>query len=185
MMIASPLLKERLQDSADSFKEVCYSDRYLNSPLSVALLAQVFAGLRDSTGAAAKSLKKVEVITAHLQSKLNSARFLNQDWENADMRNKVLIFALEKCQFSCSPMCQEKNTIEHARTLSLFFNSGVRFRIRLDEGISFWSLKPPAQGGGAIWHRFDETAQQQANKLAQINPPLFGRSKTYIVITKL
>lgn len=117
-----------------------YSDKYLFTPLSLAVLKEVVVGLRSHVGF--DFWKTVPVVVSTLPSRGSEYKgrhgFLYSDWLNSDERSKVLIALFEYVGITATVA----TTQQHSRALNVHFENGKVLTIRLDQGVSYWRLRP-------------------------------------------
>lgn len=145
-----------LAQADDALVEITYSDRYLRSPLAVALLVSVAYQLKHFP--AGEWGCKVSVASVAYDGHTNHGR-LWDDWADSMSRDAVLRRTLEHCGFDAT--VKSSGRIEHARTLTLGFGSGRMVRVRLDQGFSYWL----AADNSRRWFDFARTVDEQASGL--------------------
>lgn len=152
---------------------ITYSDRYLQTPLTVRLLVEAARGLRDALGAAGPV--PIRVVTNPLRENERQPFAPDHDWQYGEDRDDILIGLLEQAGFE--PTLTDRDAA-HGRKLTLHLASGKTVHIVLDQGFGPWRAPRVA--------RFDfgvDAASQQA-KLAQFNAMLTARGAGYVVITQ-
>lgn len=142
----------------DALVEIIYSDRYLRSPLAVALFVSVAYQLKHFP--AGELGCKVSVASIAYDGHLNQGR-LWDDWADSAGRDAVLRQTLEHCGFDVA--VKSSGRIEHARTLTLRFDSGRVVRVRLDQGFSYWLAAEHSRK----WFDFARSVDEQATALAE------------------
>jgi DEAD/DEAH box helicase domain-containing protein len=153
-------------------ERITYNDRYLQTPMSVRLLAAAIDGLHKTFGA--EGALKVDVITNPLRPNERQPFALDHDWQFAEDRDEVLLGLLAGHGFTAS--LDDRNAA-HGRVMTLEFSQKQVVRIILDQGFGPWRAPSFA--------RFDfgvDTAKQLA-KLAQLNAIVSARGPGYMVIT--
>lgn len=157
-----PALSKRLTQSGATITRITYSDRYLRSPLTVALLVSLIDAVR-----------KYEAGNEPFTVEVQSQTYANQrpgygrvwdDWDDNVARDRALAKALEDCGLTATVHSLPLAEIEHARTLTLFFSDGQQLLIRLDQGVSFW--RSQSHGPGQRFP-FTDDVQEQSNWLIQ------------------
>lgn len=188
LMAASPDLKKQIMDSNNELLGISYKDRYLNSPIAIAILVEIVTKLRE-VGKATEHLPTIEVITVapNAPEWAKPARHLWSDWTEQAVRDAVLKGAFDWCGAACEVQCQEKYKADHARTLLLEFSSGVKIRIRFDQGVSYWQVSrdaPRAKGWDITSYDFSASVETQAKTVAELNVRIAGQSfPTYLWVT--
>lgn len=146
-----------LAQSDDALVEITYSDRYLRSPLTVALFVSVAYQLKRFP--VGELGCKVSVASIAYDGHSNQGR-LWDDWADSAGRDAVLRQTLEHCGFDVA--VKSSGRIEHARTLALRFGSGRTVRVRLDQGFSYWMAAEHSRK----WFDFARSLDEQATALA-------------------
>jgi len=136
----------------DEITSISYSDRFLYSPWTVILVAELIDGLRQSLGHA-WSKPSISILSApKIDKDAYQKRGLLADWFEDFMRVQVIesYFSAmdETCKVSVSP------EIQHGRFMQISWQNGKTTIIRLDQGVGYWGCadKPPY---------FDNTATSQ------------------------
>lgn len=139
-----PLANERVAS-------VGYTDRYLQSPTSIAILGSVLQRLKARFTDSAT----VEVQTAFRAGHRNDGRMFDDWLDRGDFATFATHWLSAKAGTHVSVQIARSNReIAHHRTLQLSFESGSRLRIRLDQGFGYWQVRIDASTGP----RFDFTA---------------------------
>ena len=186
---SAPELGQRLKDPADELVQVVYRDRYINSPIALATLVEVISRLKEC-GSASEHLAQLEVVTVWFAAGERMKPPLNlwSDWVSSDQRDAVLVGAFDWCGINCKLEVADKSKTHHARSLDLDFASGVRFRIRLDQGVSYWQVArdlSKARGWNAAHFDFSAELATQAQRIAELSVKLAGQAfPTYIWVRK-
>lgn len=132
--------QSRLGADFDEVISVRYCDRYLFSPISIALLLELISGLRQTVGEARWHVQNVEIVTTNRRPSGSSmtGSTVWSDWEDNQARNAVL--AASFAYSGMNARLQVGNTAEtgHARSLDVQWASGASMGIRLDQGVSYW-----------------------------------------------
>ncbi len=154
-------LQEKLQ-SDSPLALLRYTDRYLRSPLAVLLLERLIAGLEQYPGGLDKS-SRVEVFTATLgKPHYNLPRLWFHDWQDRQDRDEVINSLLghrfEQMNWKAAPL----HELAHARLLSLEWEDGSCWQLRLDQGVGYW--RASTQGNNHF--PFQATSAHQAEALA-------------------
>jgi hypothetical protein len=188
--VALPELAARLQNASDELVRIAYRDRYLNSPVSLALLIETVSRLKEH-GKAAQHLARIHVDTVRIApvEKPRPAFSVWSDWTDSHSRDEVLVKAFDWCGIDCVLTTDERSKTPHARILELDFASGVSFRIRLDQGFSYWQVtRESLRNGWRDNSRFDfsKGLDEQAERIAQLDVRLIGQGfPTYIWLSRI
>lgn len=166
---------------------VTYTDRYLHSPLVVALLTEVVEGLRvEGNG----SLGDGPLVVKTQEVPPNEGRVIPRIWANwpsSKERDAVIGSSLGYCGIDVDVRIYDKSRIPHARTLELTFDGGAGLRIRLDQGLGYWSPPPSNERGlGATYFDFSTPPETQGGKVAELTTVIRGQTyPTYVFISPL
>ncbi len=129
-----------LVDQDDEVSTLIYRDRYLFTPLSVALLTEVVSGLRESVGQGRWALSDIAVTTTSRRiAGDNPARnTIWADWPHTDIRDQALLAAFRYLGLDASIHLADGATTGHGRILEVEWSSGRKLALRLDQGVSYW-----------------------------------------------
>jgi len=155
-----PALAERLCGTTP-LQSVHYSDRYLRSPLTFVLLHELLNGLTCYAGGLAQ-ITLIEITTAELNRlDAKQPRLLYHDWrDNEDRRQAIETWFSEtwsNLKWGEAPL----QKLPHARELTLTWNNGDCWAVRLDQGFGYWGAAP----GVRPEFPFDNDVAQQVEKL--------------------
>jgi len=153
-----PLLKSRL-DKRSPLTSITYRDRYLCSPLSARLVAEVLRGLAKYAGAM-ELPPDITIETVYLNSTYGKlARSISHDWIQRDDRNSVIQALLNKGGCQTKVVELKRNESHHARELVLKWTDGAQWTLRLDHGLGF------LRSAGEVAFDFESEAEKQAELL--------------------
>lgn len=176
-----PLAK--LLDSDADIVSVHYNDRYLFSPLPVAMLINLIESLRDRVGRARWTDTQVEVVTTTRPTSgsggYGNRGLLWSNWADMQLRDEAIEFGFDYVQVQCHVCSKEKQETEHGRLLEVLFNDGQSLQLRLDQGFGYWRVGR-ANGHRAELNRFDFSSGSvdQAERLATLDVPIVGLAHT-------
>ena len=167
-----------LLDSSDPIKVVRYQDRYLFSPLSVRLLLDVVKALRDRIGEArwSKPVMEIETLASKYHSNLRgkAPKFLWDDWQDQTIRIEVIKTLFADIGMVLNDQFNEGRRQAHARLLEVYFASGRKLRLRLDQSISYWRVSRSADYRSKTFNFTKTDAKQQAEALLRVDVPIAG-----------
>ena len=154
----NPELNMLLQRDS-KLQKVTYVDRYLKSPLTIALLYRFLQAMLKQPGGLDANTS-VDIFTAEMGAggTYIPARFKN-DWQDRQDRQEVIqlvIGALVSLKFKEA----ENRTLPHAREMMLEWEDGKRYSIRFDQGMGYWQM--PFKSKQEYPFRASVTAQAQA-----------------------
>lgn len=133
------LVKELLDDKTNKIESVTYNDRYLFSPLSLALLYQLIGGLKKTASGEAASKFSLGVITAHNSNQHQYQKYnIKSDWVDSDARDAVMKSIFEDYEDDFSLTVKNKWEVGHGRLLEIKFSTGKNLTVRFDQGVSYW-----------------------------------------------
>lgn len=154
-----PALADRLSGNLP-IQALSYSDRYLNSPISVLLLERIISQLLDFPGGLSES-SEIAINTAELGSSHGSwPRFWSHDWQSEHEREQVMTRVFAKRPFSLALDIQPKHHTPHERFLRLDWGQGAQWEIRLDQGVGYWT--PSGKGN---YFPFEQNEAGQAETI--------------------
>ncbi|MFI3157881.1 MAG: DUF1998 domain-containing protein [Methylococcaceae bacterium] len=145
----------------DKLISLHYSDRYLFSPWSVMLIAELIDSLRQLMNNN-WTKPKIVIDTGVKRESSYQKRGLLADWMDDDLRIDVITAYFEAMDELC--IVKASNDTPHGRMMQLTWQSGKTTHIRLDQGVGYWQVgdKPP-------W--FDDnvsSSAQQVEKMLQL-----------------
>ena len=154
---AAPLL---LKPGAD-VASIQYSDRYLFTPVSIALVLEIVSGLKGIVGPSRWDNPNVEVTTTQFRGGAES-RAVNTvyaDWRDASVRDAVVEASFRYLGIAAKLNVLDKFAVQHGRVLEIGFSSGQHLIVRLDQGVSYWRVMSPARSSKkfSIWFNFGPT----------------------------
>lgn len=151
-------------------QSIHYSDRYLRSPLSVALALRSMAGLAKALGDK-KVATPLTLNTAPLDlQKAAMPGFIHQDWLRSADRRAVVEQLAHQWGLDCT---FTDNGAGHAREINLLYSNGRAVRVFLDQGFGFW------KAAGQERFDFNASPSQQVRKLDATAVVVRGSGKTY------
>lgn len=159
-----------LVDPGDEVTSLVYHDRYLFTPLSIALLLEAVTGLRDMVGQGRWSTEGVEVVTTSRRSAGdNKARnTVWSDWRDTSVRDRVLVEAFRYAGIEAALQLAESSGASHGRLLEVDWSSGSKLTVRLDQGISYWRAAHSNRRQACAFDLYTGDAEVQAELLAKL-----------------
>ncbi|WP_176044616.1 DEAD/DEAH box helicase [Burkholderia vietnamiensis] len=135
-----PATQLLLDDEDDDLVSLTYRDRYLFTPLSVAVLAELVGGLRELIGQARWASEPFRVVTTNRRATgENTAKnTVWSDWPEMETRNAVLKSTLSYIGVDTIPVLADNSSTGHGRLLEIEWSSGKKLTLRLDQGVSYW-----------------------------------------------
>ena len=158
-----------------SVLKISYSDRYLFTPLSVALLNQVILGLRELLD---ERFGKPEIVVNTMEKRQELTRSFTpkvfSDWPSMKARNEVLVLVLSGLgKVTVTP----SGAMQHSRQLRIDFSSGEVLNLRFDQGVSYWRVSSrPQTGSHSLWFDFGNlNLSAQADRIMSLNLQIEGQ----------
>lgn len=171
-----PPTRNRLQESTDEVRRVDYHDRYLFTPLSVALLASVIQSVRDIVGAA-RWLAPTITVTTTVSRGAESGfrpRTVYSDWVSCDDRKAVIGSVLAKVSEHAALKMANRAETQHGRYLVVEFGSGACLTVRLDQGVSYWRAVAGRRNRESAHFDFSKDAESQAAAVLALDTKIEG-----------
>ena len=165
-----------LNDQSDELVAVLYSDRYLFTPLSIALLAELMGSIRQVVGNARWSLDSIVVQTSkcRVAGENRAKNCLWADWHASVQRDNVALATFDYMGMNFTIVAGDNNSLLHGRLLTLGFASGKTLSLRLDQGVSYWRCSP---ANNRFQTEFDLNSEDYAllgGRLAELNVQIEG-----------
>ena len=165
--------KIRAAGGAGALQRVSYNDRYLQSPLTIRLMADGLASLCARLDAAQEGLP-LTITTNRFKPNQRQPYSPEHDWEWEDDRRDILEDLMGRRGFDCD---LDEGRAAHARTITLNFEAGKTVRVVLDQGFGPWRAPNFAR------FDFSDPADRQADKLDQYSVMIANRGASYAVVT--
>ena len=174
-----------LNDENDSLVSVSYNDRYVHSPINVALFFQVVKGLKTRLGDERPSSLSVQLTTTEKDNNNQYNNYQNKiwdDWLDSADRDRIAQLIFEQADIDFEIKVGSKSQVGHGRIMELKFSSGKKLVIRFDQGVSFWK-QDWAPSSEMISYNFRASEILQRDRLCNLNIDIKGSdSKTQIFL---
>lgn len=181
--------RDLINDEQAAIGFVRYADRYLLSPLSVALMKQVLVGLRMRVGGVRWGRPPVEIATMDCRSSGESRMpvMIFHDWTHSEIRNRVLESAIKSIPAEPTINALDRTGLAHGRVLEVRFSSGRCLTVRFDQGVSYWRAESTSVQGGDAQRRFPFSADvsRQWQQLSQLSVRIEGGSHPTEIFIKV
>lgn len=187
-----PEAVQMLQKEGSELATIVYRDRYINAPLTVALLLELVSALGRRLGIAWEhQLVHVETVPLPFRSQQGFPNgTVTSDWQSDEVRRAAVRSAFAYCGIdTVDVVLQNKHDAEHARTLEITMKDGARLLVRFDQGVSYWKnvrSRKNSDPAGEYENRFDFDAQagRQGEQIAEL-PGLIENQNypTYIYLS--
>jgi hypothetical protein len=135
-----PATQAALADEQIEVTAIRYHDRYLFTPLSVALLINLVEGLRDAIGRGRWADPAIHVTTTRelTGGERGPARHVRSDWPDLAKRDAAIENGFDHLGMQATVAALPKRDTPHGRSLEILLSSGATVRVRFDQGVSFW-----------------------------------------------
>ena len=129
-----------LDDIGTDVIAVSYRDRYLFTPISVALLAEVVCGLREEVGQARWEANETSIFTANRRAAGENItrNTVWADWLDMGARNRALVATFGYLGVTATVQSGETAALGHGRMLEIRWSSAKTLTVRFDQGVSYW-----------------------------------------------
>lgn len=171
--LVKPLLRDAGATGMGGLVGMEYSDRYIQSPLVVRLLADGLGGLAQILAPDDHEIP-LRIYTNPFKRNERQPYALHHDWQHPEDRRENLEELLGRAGFLASI---EEHGAAHGRVVVLHFASGKTVRLVLDQGFGAWGL------GRHTPFDFGAPAMDQAEALVSIHGSLEERGPSYLVMT--
>ena len=176
-----------LQEPAADVVSIQYSDRYLFTPVSIALVLEIVSGLKGIVGPSRWDNPNVEIITTQSRGGVES-RAVNTvyaDWKDVSVRDAVIEASFGYLGIAARLRVLDKLAVQHGRILDIGFANGEHLVVRLDQGVSYWRVISPSRSSKTFstWFDFGPTGaaglspsriEEQARRVAEMAVAIEG-----------
>ncbi|CAB1369121.1 DEAD/DEAH box helicase [Denitratisoma oestradiolicum] len=174
--------------SAD-ITSISYSDRYLFSPLSVALLVDLVSRLKEFVGTDRWDNPELVITTTAVRSGGESRAFntVYSDWPDLSVRDEVTKESFEYLGLQTKVLVPSKFSVQHGRVLEVKFSNGKVLTVRMDQGVSYWRV---VQCTGPkkfpTWFDFSRSnVDDQVKAIVEMTVPIEGGALPTEIFVKL
>ncbi|MBL3601401.1 MAG: DEAD/DEAH box helicase [gamma proteobacterium endosymbiont of Lamellibrachia anaximandri] len=166
--------EELLSDSNSQVIYIAYRDRYLFTPLSVRLLAEIISGLRDAVGRERWKPGEIEVFTLECRpDRMGRSRYkVWSDWYDTGIRDQVLVSTFDLAGLQAKIQIGDPRKTGHGRLLEISFSSGKRLTVRFDQGVSYWRVSHSAANRNTYFDHNEAGSLAQSKKLMNLTIPI-------------
>ncbi|MCD9549089.1 DEAD/DEAH box helicase [Photobacterium carnosum] len=153
----------------DDIIAVSYSDRYIQSPSSMLMIAQLL-------GAICQAKKTITSLTIEMlfNEKINMGKYIHHDWQDKeDFVEAYQTWVEYKSLIKPKILCYEnRGDIAHRRVLQLDLVSGKKVVLKLDQGVGYWKLNEMNSKYSTILYNFHNDLTLQLVKLKSLENDL-------------
>lgn len=177
-----------IQNDTEPVVDVLYSDRYLWTPVSAALLVNMVEALRKMVGQDRWGSVKVGVRTTyeHDQRYTGYPTMAWNDWRDDAARNAALRDAFDYIGIDAVVQSDAKSALAHGRALEVKFKSGKSLTVRFDQGVSYWKVPLlPTNQRRMAGFAFQEDAKTQGKYIAEMRLPIIGSELPTEIFSKV
>jgi len=179
----------QIEESNADVVSISYSDRYLFSPLSLALLVDLVSRLKQIVGQSRWDNPEITVTTTDVRGSGGNQSYnkIFSDWPDLTVRDAVAKGSFEYLGMRTQILVPSKFSVQHGRILEVKFSDGKVLSVRMDQGVSYWRVP---SGGGAkqfsVWFDFGGTSlKDQIRTVAEMKVPIEGGSLPTELFVKL
>ena len=179
----------QIEESNSNVVSISYSDRYLFSPLSLALLVDLVSRLKEVVGQARWDNPEITVTTTDVRGSGGNQSYnkIFSDWPDLTVRDAVAKGAFEYLGMRTQILVPGKFSVQHGRVLEVKFSDEKVLSVRMDQGVSYWRV--PSSGGPkqfSIWFDFSGTSlEDQIRTVVDMKVPIEGGSLPTELFLKL
>lgn len=192
-------LLERLNDKVSSqllegdadITMVIYRDRYLNSPLPVALLLDFIGAVKDMHQKRWDN-PTIEIVSVAVPEDSRNFAPPSQvfhNWQSTTERDAAIKTGFDRRGMNAVVRNLPKPLASHARTLEVGMADGRKLKLWLDQGFGYWTSPRPgtrAAQTASTWFSFNESPSRQGEAIAEGRYAIEGQSfSTHIFFEKV
>ncbi len=159
--------------SEEQLMSISYSDRYIQTPASMLLIAEIINAL-------CKYKSEISSITINTlyQEKERMGKCLHHDWQDKDEFVEGYKKWLEYLSSTDTTVVCHMNRrdIPHRRQLILAFSSGRKVSLKFDQGVGYWQLYEPNSHYSTVLHNFNSDIDIQLGSLQKLQKSLSVRN---------
>ena len=172
---------------ATDIVEVTYHDRYLNSPLPVALLLEFISAVKTTYGDR-WGIQKCSLTLSPFNEEYRSNMPPNRIWHNwpqPEDRDRAIEAAFEFSGIDADIANLAKQDAIHARRLDFKLDGGEVVQIWFDQGCSYWQSPRVSPSVGRSWFPFDRDPGSQGEAIARADVRVEGQAfPTYVFVRR-
>ena len=162
---------------------ISYHDRYLNSPLPVALLLDFISELKLAYKER-WSVQSIDLLVAPFKEEsveFNRSMYVFNNWPTVLGRDSAIAAAFDYCGMDINLCSMGKRDAMHARLLEIETEDGSILKIWLDQGFSYWQSQSLYRQ--QLHFSYGENPIEQGQMIAELRTDLAGQSfPTYLFV---
>lgn len=165
-----------LDDNDAAVTSVAYRDRYLFTPMSVALLAEVVCGLRSAVGQTRWEVNEISVVTANRRGAGENLtrNTVWADWGDMEVRNRAIVATFGYLGVTATVKSGDAAAQGHGRVLEIRWSSGKTLTVRFDQGVSYWRVSPTVRREACFFNIDAKDDEATGKALAELTIPIEG-----------
>ncbi len=162
--------KNLFDQKDDDVRSLLYNDRYLFTPLSVALLTEVVGGLKDVVGFERWAVDRCQIVTTNcrLDGGGRAKNTVWSNWHETVVRDENLKSTFEYVGIEATVSSVDSATTSHGRLLEVEFASGRMLTLRFDQGVSYWRSAYSNNRHACYFDLNEGAFDQQGTRLAEL-----------------
>ena len=152
-------IAELLSGSSTIVDEIDYSDRYLFTPVSIALVYRILSGLKNVVGSSRWVSPLISITTTNTRGSGVHEIYdtVYSDWEDSSLRDSAAKRVLASLGLKPKWVVSDRRNVQHSRSLAVRFSDGTALTLRFDQGVTYWRVLRTRTGSGRKSVRFDFT----------------------------
>ena len=170
----APELDVRLQEHS-SILEVVYQDRYVRSPLTARLVAEMFVALARLAGGAANDTT-FRIVSTRPTARMRTLRVVSDDWPTGSEAKKGIEAMFSAKGMEVDVAMHNLRRVKHPRECRIKWADGASWRCRLEQGFGF--LRPV----GSVLHNFNASVEGQGRALASAEFDVEPKESGYVYV---
>jgi ATP-dependent helicase YprA (DUF1998 family) len=187
LMTEHPGTRETLRKDENSIVGLEYSDRYLFSPLSVALLVEIVKGLKSTVGSNRWAINSLNIRTTRKGGEGGSGNpnKLWSDWPDSAVRDEALKSMLQQMGIPATLSLSKRYEMEHGRSMDIELSTGKRLTLRLDQGVGYWQVPRSTNRQLGYFNFYNDDPSQQSSNLLGLTIRVEGQFMPTQVFIKI
>jgi hypothetical protein len=159
----------------------------LFTPLSIALLADLIAGLRERVGLSRWAVRAILIVTTHRRptGENISKNRIWSDWADSAMRDQALKAAFGYLGIDANVELADTSTTGHSRLLEIIWSSGKKHTLHLDQGVSYWRASYTNSKQATFFDTSDDNFAEIGKHLAELSIQIEGSTLPTYVFSKV
>lgn len=176
-----PPTERIFSDTSIAVTAIRYHDRYLFTPLSVALLINLIERVRSifDKGSWNNPLITVTTTQERTPGERRLPRYVWSEWPEMEQRDCAIVNGFDYIDMKSEVISKDKRDTQHGRVLEITLSNGSTLQIRFDQGVSYWRARSlGAYDGTAIKFDFAADETDQAEVVAKMDCMVEGGAQS-------